>query len=166
MSYGEEAKIDIMIAEFTNMLSDEAPLSEAMHRKVGMYSVTDEDIKEFLFRHSVLDICILADRVVQLHYISQEDLEASVIINIASMGITRKYLTDKQKWRVASFIIYWTRESQKKTKAEKLGYTLGKCPECDGTGNGNNRFSGSPDLSDYFECPGCGGDGVVRIKEL
>lgn len=37
-----------------------------------------------------------------------------------------------------------------------------KCPDCNGTGNGNDRYSGSPDISDCFECPSCEGYGIIE----
>lgn len=37
-----------------------------------------------------------------------------------------------------------------------------KCSDCNGTGNGNDKYSGSWDLSDMFECPTCEGTGEIE----
>ena len=117
----DEAAVDAAIAEFENEYQHEFDQSfyerqanahipsTRFNNRVARYNVKDEDIKDMLFEISLKDLCLLADYVIMTHLPDDYNNEAELdkIIDIAAKGTTRKYLTDKQKWCIASFCLYY-----------------------------------------------------------
>lgn len=84
-------------------------LSMPVQNRIGRYKVSDEEIKDLLFEVSLRGLCMLADKTLMEYYPDETANEAEVdrTIDIIAQGMTRKYLTNKQKWCLASFIIYY-----------------------------------------------------------
>lgn len=86
-------------------------LSRELQDRVARYNVPDEEIREYLFSVSVRDLCIEADRLLQAASIGGAQLsrQEEKVLDIIAWGVSNSYLTDKQKWCVAAFVIYETR---------------------------------------------------------
>jgi hypothetical protein len=83
--------------------------SERFEKRVARYKVSDDDIKDMLYVTSTRELCKLADMVI-MDYLPEDytnEAELNKIIDIAAMGTVRKYLTDKQKWALSSFCLYY-----------------------------------------------------------
>jgi hypothetical protein len=91
----------------------EYKFSNRVTQKIERYSVSDEDIQDMLFTTSVRTLCEFADKAVSNYYPieQQNSAEAEKIDSIVASGIGKKYLTDKQKWCLASFCLYWFRNA-------------------------------------------------------
>lgn len=81
-------------------------LSKRTQQRVGRYDVKDEDIRDLLFNISLLGLCKLTDKVIEEEF-NGEYSELDKIIDIMSWGLSKKYLSEKQKWCLASFCIYY-----------------------------------------------------------
>lgn len=92
----------------------EQEMSKELSNRVERYSVSDEAIKELIFELSTKDLCLLADKTILDYYPHEkyDSAEMNKIIDIAAWGIANKHLTQKQKWNLASFIIYYTRKGE------------------------------------------------------
>lgn len=88
--------------------------STPLTNRLKRYDVTDDEIREFLFNISTSSLCKLADKVLMEYYPEEvaNDIEMNKIIDIAAFGISKMYLTNKQKWCLASFCIYYLREGK------------------------------------------------------
>lgn len=87
----------------------EHKFSPRMAKRIERYNVKDDDIKELLFTTSIKDLCELSDKVI-MEYLPEDyyDIsELTKIVDIAAQGFVRKYLTDKQKWCLASFSLFY-----------------------------------------------------------
>jgi hypothetical protein len=103
--YMEEAMIDYWCRE------KESQMSKELKDRVDRYSVSDEAIKELVFEVSSKGLCLLADKVITEKYPAEkyDSAEMNKIIDIAAWGLANKYLTQKQKWNLASFIIFYSK---------------------------------------------------------
>lgn len=81
-----------------------------LKERTARYSVSDEDIKDLIFNVSTKDLCLLADKTITEHYPEEkyDSFEMNKIIDIAAWGMANKHLTQKQKWNLASFIIFYS----------------------------------------------------------
>jgi hypothetical protein len=104
-----------MLQYYESLVRDHE-ISGVMKNRVKRYDVTDEDIRDFLFEISVKGLCVLADKVLMDYYTDDSEIEMDKIINIAAFGLTKKYLTDKQKWCLGSFCLFWLREGKSITQ--------------------------------------------------
>lgn len=85
--------------------------SSELKNRVERYSVSDEEIKDFIFNTSTKDLCLIADETIIDYYPDAKygSFEMNKIIDIAAWGIANKHLTQKQKWNLASFIIFYSK---------------------------------------------------------
>lgn len=86
-------------------------ISSELKHKVERYSVSDEAIKNLIFETSNKDLCLLADKVFTTYYPIEkyDSFEINKVIDIAAWGISNKHLTEKQKWNLASFILFYSK---------------------------------------------------------
>jgi hypothetical protein len=82
---------------------------------VARYSVSDEEIKALVFETSAKQLCLMTDKVICESYPMEkwDSPEANKIIDIAAWGLANKHLTNKQKWNLASFIIFYSKGEMK-----------------------------------------------------
>lgn len=110
--YLEEIESEIANENFLNFIKRETrniEFSARTQNKIARYAVSDEEIKDFLFKVSLRDLCLLADKALMNYYpqSTANELEIDRTIDIIAQGMTKQYLTNKQKWCLASFIIFY-----------------------------------------------------------
>lgn len=105
--------------DFEAFVENHTP-SQSLQRKVARYEVSEEDIRNLLFSTSTRSLCILTDKVL-MEYCPEDlsEVEFDKMVSIAAMGLNRKYLTEKQKWCLASFCLYYL-ENGKRLQHEEV----------------------------------------------
>lgn len=103
--YAEEE----MVAFYSQLAEED--ISRELRDRVARYSVDENEIREMLFKTSVKDLCRLADITLIENYPADkyDSFEMNKIIDIAAWGLTKKFLTEKQKWNLASFILFYSK---------------------------------------------------------
>lgn len=78
--------------------------------RVERYLVSEDDIRNLLFETSIKDLCYLAETVLMEKYPEEnyDSMEWNKIVDIAAFGLAKKFLTEKQKWCLGSFIIFYS----------------------------------------------------------
>lgn len=101
--YLEEALVDYY--------AQQESISNELKDRIGRYSVSKEAIKDLIFDTSNKNLCLLADDVISNHYPAEkyDSFEMNKIIDIAAWGLANKHLTEKQKWNLASFILFYSK---------------------------------------------------------
>jgi hypothetical protein len=91
--------------------SQELELSSELKNRIGRYSVNEDDIRNMIFEVSTKELCLNADKVITNYYPAEkyDSFEMNKIIDIAAWGMANKHLTQKQKWNLASFIIFYSK---------------------------------------------------------
>lgn len=100
------------LGEYIDVMYGDYKLSHQLENKVKRYSVSDEEIKDFLFRISVKHLCELTDMIIMEYDIEDFETQATIekMIDIAAWGLTKKQLSNKQLWCLGSFVLYYVRE--------------------------------------------------------
>lgn len=103
--YAEHDMVDYWAQQMEDRMSTE------LKSRVARYSVSDEEIKEMIFEISSKELCLMSDRVLTEYYPAEkyDSAEMNKIIDIAAWGLANKHLTQKQKWNLASFIIFYSK---------------------------------------------------------
>lgn len=108
--YAEQDMVDYWAQQMEDRMSPE------LKNRVARYSVSDEDIKDLVFEVSGKELCLLADKTISNYYPEEkyDSAEMNKVIDIAAWGLANKHLTQKQKWNLASFIIFYSKGEMKK----------------------------------------------------
>ena len=90
---------------------DRVDISSPLKHKVERRSVNPEAIKDLIFETSIKDLCLLTDKVFTHDYPVEkyDSFEINKVIDIAAYGLLNKYLSEKQKWSLASFILFYSK---------------------------------------------------------
>jgi hypothetical protein len=108
--YADEAMVDFWAQQMEDRMSHE------LKNRVARYSVSDEEIKVMVFEVSGKELCLLADKVITEKYPAEkyDSAEMIKVIDIAAWGLANKHLTQKQKWNLAGFIIFYSKGEMNK----------------------------------------------------
>lgn len=111
--------------------------SNIIQTKIKRYAVKQEDIKNFLFNHSLLQVCCMAENTLMNHVLENEitDAEIDKIIDIIAYGLAMKSLSIKQQYCLVAFTLYFMERATDNTQLEELDDMYGYYPEEDEVGD-------------------------------
>lgn len=110
MAFEEDYMEQSMMENFIAGQSRQWRYDNPVKARVERYSVSEDDIRNMLFETSIKDLCNLTETVLMEKYPDEQydSAEWNKTVDIAAFGLAKKFLTEKQKWYLASFIIFYS----------------------------------------------------------